>query len=320
MTATHPGNDLGRHLFEMSDGREDYWRAQQYYGHQQNPTILTSQWLNTGQPDLPQMMGMQDIDLRMFENDDSLEIDSYSNDTNLPLVPLALDHHYDPNRQLSVGRETSISSDLHFPTVLDNPGFGIVHDIDTIRQYQPSNQRVIIQAAAHSRHSSQSVVVPEPFSHTPAPQSNIEQRPILSRSITAPEQRQYHSLTADHNLAPRSGSEEGDNDSIPQEEIKMRGRKRQRIPHTAVERRYRENLNAHLDDLRLLIPTFNRRPAGQTKPGEHGDNGIKPSKCEVLKGAMEYIMMLEKENALLKDEVKTCKKKSGHTPHSNTHR
>ena len=75
-----------------------------------------------------------------------------------------------------------------------------------------------------------------------------------------------------------------------------RGRKRQRIPHTAVERRYRENLNAHLDKLRQNVPAL------ACGAGDAGD-GAKPSKCEVLNGAIEYIGTLSREKNALEVKV-----------------
>lgn len=103
-----------------------------------------------------------------------------------------------------------------------------------------------------------------------------------------------------------------------------RGRKRQRIPHTAVERRYRENLNAHLERLRQTIPSLatRRSSAGLTNPAissatshhrcseptllpsSAASDGAKPSKCEILNGAIEHIGAVGRENATLREEVK----------------
>jgi hypothetical protein len=67
-----------------------------------------------------------------------------------------------------------------------------------------------------------------------------------------------------------------------------------------VERRYRENLNAHLDKLRQTVPTLARRGVDGAK-GE-GGQGVKPSKCEILNGAIEHIGALTKEVTSLKEE------------------
>jgi hypothetical protein len=67
-----------------------------------------------------------------------------------------------------------------------------------------------------------------------------------------------------------------------------------------VERRYRENLNAHLDKLRQTVPTLARRGVDGAK-GE-GGQGVKPSKCEILNGAIEHIGALSKEVNDLKAE------------------
>lgn len=76
-----------------------------------------------------------------------------------------------------------------------------------------------------------------------------------------------------------------------------RGRPRKRIPHTAVERRYRENLNMHLEKLRAAVPNLT---AAQRRRSNDGSDALKPSKCEVLMGAVEYIKRLETENEQLK--------------------
>lgn len=68
-----------------------------------------------------------------------------------------------------------------------------------------------------------------------------------------------------------------------------RGRPRQREHHTVVEQRYRKNLNLHFNNLRNAvpdIPTCQPQRAGQP---------AKPSKCEVLMAAADYIKQLEQE-------------------------
>jgi hypothetical protein len=74
-------------------------------------------------------------------------------------------------------------------------------------------------------------------------------------------------------------------------------RQRKRIPHTAVERRYRENLNLHLENLRCAVPNLQ---ASQRRRSSDINDPLKPSKCEVLVGAVEYIKRLELEVARLK--------------------
>ncbi|KAI5258701.1 hypothetical protein E4T42_00497 [Aureobasidium subglaciale] len=80
-----------------------------------------------------------------------------------------------------------------------------------------------------------------------------------------------------------------------------RGRTRKRIPHTAVERRYRENLNTQLENLRCALPKL--QAAHRRRPSDPNDP-MKPSKCEILIGAVEHIKRLE-------EQVKELKKKLG---------
>lgn len=79
-----------------------------------------------------------------------------------------------------------------------------------------------------------------------------------------------------------------------------RGRNRKRIPHTAVERRYRENLNSQLEKLRHAVPHVQ---AAQRRRASDINDPMKPSKCEVLVGALDYIKKLEAENKELKQRL-----------------
>lgn len=95
-----------------------------------------------------------------------------------------------------------------------------------------------------------------------------------------------------------------DNPSVANSARGGRGRARHRLPHTAVERRYRENLNMHLDKLRLAVPSLS---AAGKKRGDGEDAIIdvqKPSKCEILIGAVDYIKQIEGENDRLRQEVR----------------
>ena len=64
-------------------------------------------------------------------------------------------------------------------------------------------------------------------------------------------------------------------------------------------------MNAHLDKLRQTVPSLaSKRSAGASKPGDGLGEGVKPSKCEILNGAIEHIGAVERENSALRDEVK----------------
>lgn len=89
-------------------------------------------------------------------------------------------------------------------------------------------------------------------------------------------------------------------DRVPPKAAPTRGRPRKRIPHTAVERRYRENLNAHLEKLRAAVPNLT---SAQRRKSSDGSDPLKPSKCEVLMGAVDYIQRLEAENERLKGKT-----------------
>lgn len=89
----------------------------------------------------------------------------------------------------------------------------------------------------------------------------------------------------------------------------VRGRPKQRIPHTTVERRYRENLNAKIKQLQQAVPMLNTTTSTKRSLADM-DDGIdlpKPSKCEILTGAVDYITLLELENARLLSVVQRLK-------------
>ena len=71
-------------------------------------------------------------------------------------------------------------------------------------------------------------------------------------------------------------------------------RSRSRDHHTAVEQRYRNNLSQHFTKLRLAVPNI------QTSQPQRGGLAAKPSKSEVLAGAVDYIKHLERENRKLR--------------------
>jgi hypothetical protein len=137
-----------------------------------------------------------------------------------------------------------------------------------------------------SPHSSISAASPnQPPFPSPALPSN-DKRPQPTHTVSAPDVRVNKA-----GKYMKNNSDEDDEEYEPNQQPATssgRGRKRQRIPHTAVERRYRENLNAHLEKLRQTVPSL----AGRRGPGGSkvdGGEGVRPSKCEILHGAIEYI-------------------------------
>ncbi|KAM0714177.1 hypothetical protein Q7P37_010326 [Cladosporium fusiforme] len=98
---------------------------------------------------------------------------------------------------------------------------------------------------------------------------------------------------------------------------------RQRTKHNASDRRYRESLNAHLERLRQTVPRLatHRSPDGVSLHTSEthtvsiitpSSNGTKPSKCEILNGAIAYIGAVEKENSTLCDEIEDLRKRVEH--------
>lgn len=71
-------------------------------------------------------------------------------------------------------------------------------------------------------------------------------------------------------------------------------RSRQREHHTAVEQRYRKNLNEQFINLRMAVPNI------QTSQPQRAGQPAKPSKCEILMAAADYIKQLEEDNRRLR--------------------
>ncbi|KAK4580159.1 hypothetical protein LTR86_000362 [Recurvomyces mirabilis] len=279
----------GKHSFiEMTDNSDRDWRYPHHYAGQL--PMLTSQW---SQEPTHHIGGMAGVDLGMFQHEPSPFAESYRT-TVVSEVPPPYESFY-AGHHPHTDTEMLTPSTSGFPTEITE-GYLPAHS--QAAYLQPPVGLGHGSVATESPRSAHEDISPRQQPKTIArhQQSRI-QRPTLSRSITAPE------ATAS---IKRSGSEEDEDDYVPVEEVKGRGRKRQRIPHTAVERRYRENLNAHLDKLRQSVPLL----ASRGGKGADAQEGIKPSKCEILNGAIEHIAELGKEKRLLKDHNRMLKEEN----------
>lgn len=314
--------------------------------------LLSSQWTTQG-PSIsvshgPAMGGMAEVDLRMFQQDHPAHYApavSYSNNSQI-LSPSHIGYVSDTAWPSDVDMATP--STAGFPADIPD-GF-----LPSLRMHTQAGN------ATQSPHSS----IDEFSPHSTRASHADASRPGIARSITAPDHQPLshvsHRRTAtdligygDLNgtaIKPSDASEDGDEDFVPGGDesskagthhrastssapsttnmsVSNRGRKRQRIPHTAVERRYRENLNAHLDKLRQTVPAFNQTAIshggvrsdeiivgaaggdGGSTVGAGTAGGMRPSKCEVLNGAIEHIVSLDKENGVLKAENKALRQR-----------
>jgi hypothetical protein len=123
------------------------------------------------------------------------------------------------------------------------------------------------------------------------------------KDITRPRSqlpRQYQTRPDTIRRTATEPSTEKRSGSVQRTAVKEGRRGRKRIPHTAVERRYRENLNLHLENLRHAVPHVQ---AAQRRRASDANDPMKPSKCEVLVGALEYIKRLESENKELRQRL-----------------
>ncbi|KAK5137100.1 hypothetical protein LTR08_001109 [Meristemomyces frigidus] len=249
----------------MPDTSEPEWQPDFF-----NQMRLTNgPWDGSGQ----QMGGMQDVDLRMFQHDNNGHSFEIYDDK-------PTQQHYPPVTGHLANSKWASDVDMDTPPVA---GFATG-----------------FSEGYHAAQASNSGHLQPPPPRDVSETASADQRPGIGRRSTAPEPRirRLTTSTLEPPALKRSGtSEDGEDEYMPCEDPKNRGRKRQRIPHTAVERRYRENLNAHLDKLRQTVPALAAR-------GGEKHEGVKPSKCEVLSGAIDHIGALDKENQALRSEVK----------------
>jgi hypothetical protein len=334
------GHFLPFEQFQMNDhGANDAWRRQ----YVQQMSVPANHWQDNSNSMPIMTHGMLENDLRMFQSAaDATTFDaSYSNNhhqqqahhhINTQLVSPRL--AFPPDASWGSDMEINTPSTAGFPSNIDD-GYTTMRHTSAMS----SNNHLNLPHSHHERalsngdspNSSYSGIsqpsqylasVEQPL---PEPTHLRTQRPGIMRAITAPEnivtQRRHDTLSPPIKRSTSDDEDVGiaddDDDYMPSasnlkaaSSSAARGRKRQRIPHTAVERRYRENLNAHLDKLRQTVPslaTLNRGPVLGKGKGEGDAAGPKPSKCEILNGAIEHIGALGKENHALKMESKALR-------------
>ncbi|KAK0950317.1 hypothetical protein LTR91_025758 [Friedmanniomyces endolithicus] len=304
-------------LHQMTDDADREWDHQPFG---QMPT-LPNQWSDQQGS---RMGGMQDVDLSVFQHD---PYPATYGTTATQMLPTGYGYY--------AGLDLPACSDveMHTPTTANFPLVAPTEvSFTTISaSYLQPPTTAHASLAARSPKSVHSNLSPRPRlrypngQHAPPPTTTShhqQHRPAISRAATAPEPRDPPALKRNASTISDADPEDEDEEYVPVAETKSsRGggahRKRQRIPHTAVERRYRDNLNAHLDKLRLSVPAFTGgarempggslgSAAGSTAGGKSGGVGsgeAKPSKCEVLNGAIEHIGEVERENRGLREEV-----------------
>lgn len=334
MTALHSAfapSFHGHGPFDTMPDQDQDWQNQQ--NQQQNNNyipqmpMLTNQWSPHTQPPSnthqnQHLLGMTGMDRRFFHEDAPpyLAYSTVASSNNIisPCFPT----------------ENAWSDmDIGTPSNFDSPHQPIESYLPTqpsISHLQPPR----VPSNGQNTHAQAPSISPQ---HEIADPMTVD-RPPNRRSQTEPVKVHQAKANKSPNIKA-SASDESDEDFVPSESNQAskhpagasnRGRKRQRIPHTAVERRYRENLNAHLERLRQTVPSLASRRASGGIPlvtaANHNNantihghrasepnttpvvallsDGAKPSKCEILNGAIEHIGAVERENATLREEVK----------------
>ena len=278
---------------QMPECPDEAWRSQYFPQY----SLSASNWGNHGSP----ISGMHEMDLSIFQTDDrDFEDSCYGHASHLlssshpgyfPEVVHCTDMDVGTPSTVSFSNEATDSFRIIRPHNGNKLSLHVQHDQASGSAYSPQS----------------SISAMSPLHPYPPHSPDLSYRPdttFSARSVNSSDRLEVTSAPRPSSIkrSATSADEEEDDESVAGEEPKSRGRKRQRIPHTAVERRYRENLNAHLNRLRQTVPWLSsERPAGDTRRG--GEN-LKPSKCEILNGAIEHIGALDKENASLQAETK----------------
>jgi hypothetical protein len=279
--------------YQMAGSANENWQQQQQQqqqnGYLDHLPLLTRQWGDRRS----QLSGMQEVDLPMFHHNNVPYTTQAYQDSNGGLISSGACYPGDGSWATSSDVDMNSPSLPGFPQEVTEGYFQSTH----LRLPVTNRAGSASTQSARSSHTEPSPQHPEgyPLSAVKSP---------LSRSITAPEPRQRRSTASypDGAIKRQGASDDGDEDYMPGEDVKNRGRKRQRIPHTAVERRYRENLNAHLEKLRQAVPSLASRSGPGNRSGDGSAEAVKPSKCEVLSGAIDHIGALDKENQVLRSE------------------
>lgn len=320
---------------QIADNQD--WQNQHQHGQHPNSYIphmpmLTNQWApqSQPQPSTPQHQQQQQqlfgMNRRYFQ-DDAPSFMAYSS-TN-PASNLISPCFPAENAWSDI--------DMNTPSNFDSPQEPIesfIPNQSTPTHLQPP------QLPSTTRHSQAHAPITSPH-QDPTDQMSVDRPGMPGRSQTEPSKSHHPGRPSKIANIKASGSDDSDDDFVPSEANQAsrsttqpannnnttnnRGRKRQRIPHTAVERRYRENLNAHLERLRQTVPALatRRTPSGiplvsnslnasghrVSEPNTAPvvallSDGAKPSKCEILNGAIEHIGAVERENGALREEVK----------------
>ncbi|SMR48064.1 unnamed protein product [Zymoseptoria tritici ST99CH_3D1] len=287
---------------QMSDHyANDAWRR----SYPQQMPLPSNNW-HDGSNNMPVMThGMLETDLRMFQQSEAGTYNTpfTSGQQRISHALVSPRLAFPPDAAWASDMELGTPSTGTFPSNIDE-GYTIRHTsnhltLPSTHGHDPSDTNSPRSSFGDQSPSSQYV---QPiFKSAP-------KRPGIARAVTAPDtipQRPLHSPPI-----KRSPSDDGEDDdyfpSASDPKTSSRNRKRARIPHTAVERRYRENLNAHLDRLRQTVPELAARSGVVNgKGGEPA--GLKPSKCEILTGAIEHIGALGQENYALKAEAEALR-------------
>jgi len=237
------------------------------------------------------MGGMHDTDLRMFQSQEYEEVVGAPSTMLPPQLQYTSDadwaSDYD-SRSPTIGNMAMSNTEL-YSTVPSN------YMLHNLRVPVPRSSGAV---SAHSPTSSYGSTSPQQvFSR---PQESL--RPGIGRSHTAPaNQLRLSELipTSAPTSEKQTASEEDDDELTAEGDSKSKVRKRQRIPHTAVERRYREALNAGIKSLQAAV-VASKQTTGS--PAPLADD--KPSKSSILHGAIEQIQTLSSDNVSLRNEVR----------------
>ena len=171
----------------------------------------------------------------------------------------------------------------------------------------PAHEQDIITSALSTEHGYQlpsaiSMAATTPSLHT-SPESTSQHRTSLSYdSQSQPKKRGGRKRKAETKVETEMEEDmEGGAESLDGDEPPIK-----KTSHNVIEKRYRNNLNDKIVELRNSVPSL--RAKGRANPGASEDlEGLTPAhklnKATVMAKATEYIKHLEKRNKTMQDEM-----------------
>lgn len=168
---------------------------------------------------------------------------------------------------------------------------------------QPARPNTFLSTDVNRRKSNSSAGTSPVDSHLPSPASHMQAH--SSASSLSPQPTQPQKKKAGRKRKSEMASKEGSGSGDGEPPVK-------KTSHNVIEKRYRNNLNDKILELRDSVPSLRAmaKPNGEEEDSEELD-GLAPAhklnKSTIMAKATEYIRHLEKRNKTISDEMAAMK-------------